>query len=244
MITEEENNLLTQTGKGTPCGQLMRRYWQPAALSEELEADKPFAVQLFGEELVLFRDGSGKPALIGRYCAHQGVDMMYGRVEPDGLRCLYHGWLFDTCGRVLLRGDWLPEKERRWDVGQPSYPVIESGGVIYAYMGVGDAPAAPDLSGDAAAPGEIKRLAREHNYWQGIVGLNEMKIDDGQFFLPNLVRCGVLTRWLVPVDDKSHVEFLFHGADVARLAGEPLDKAGEGLLSAMRDNISAATSPS
>lgn len=244
MMTEEENNLLTQTGKGTPCGELMRRYWQPAALSVELAADKPFAVQLFGEELVLFRDGTGKPALIGRYCAHQGVDMMYGRVEPDGLRCMYHGWLFDTCGQVLLRGDWLPEKERRWDVGQPAYPVIEIGGVIYAFMGVGDAPAAPDISGSAAPQGEIKRLAREHSYWQGIAGLNEMNMDDGQFFLPTLVRTGVLTRWLVPVDDKSHTEFLFPGVDVGQLAGEPLGKAGERLLSAMRDSASAATSPS
>lgn len=241
MITEEENNLLTRTGKGTPCGELMRRFWQPAALSEDVPADKPFAVQLFGEELVLFRDGTGTAALIGRYCAHQGVDMMYGRVEPDGLRCLYHGWLFDTCGQVLLRGDWLPEKERRWDVGQPSYPVIEVGGVIYAFMGAGDAPTPPN---NLAPQGEIKRLAREHNYWQGIVGLNDVMTDGGQFFLPNLVRTGALTRWLVPVDDKSHVEFLFHGADLAKLAGAPLGQAAERLLSAIRDNASAATSPS
>ncbi len=241
MITEEENNLLTQTGKGKPCGELMRRYWQPAALSDELAADKPFPVQLFGEELVLFRDGTGTAALIGRYCAHQGVDMMYGRVEPDGLRCLYHGWLFDNCGKVLLRGDWLPEKERRWDVGQPSYPVIESGGVIYTFMGVGDAPALP---GDGAPRAEIKRLPREHSYWQGIVGLNETNMDDGQFFLPNVVRTSVLTRWLVPVDDKSHMEFVFHGAAVAQPAGEPLANAGERLIGALRDSASAAAAPS
>jgi nitrite reductase/ring-hydroxylating ferredoxin subunit len=143
MITEEENALLTKTGKGTPCGELMRRYWQPAALSEELSADKPLPVQLFGEELILFRDGDGKPALIGRYCAHQGVDMIYGRVEPDGLRCMYHGWLFDNCGKVVLRGDWLPEKERRWDVGQAGYPCVEAGGVIFTYMGPGEPPALP-----------------------------------------------------------------------------------------------------
>ena len=105
--------------------------------------DKPLAVTLFGEELVLFRDGEGKPALIGRYCAHQGVDMIYGRVEPDGLRCMYHGWLFDNCGKVVLRGEWLPEKERRWDVGQPAYPVIETGGIIFAYMAAGEPPTLP-----------------------------------------------------------------------------------------------------
>ena len=112
MITEEENNLLTQTGRDTPCGELMRRYWQPAALSEDLTADEPLLVTLFGEELILFRDDQNRPALIGRYCAHQGVDVVYGRVEPGGLRCMYHGWLFDACGKVVVRGDWLPEGEQ------------------------------------------------------------------------------------------------------------------------------------
>ena len=86
MITQEQNNLLTQTGRSTPCGELMRRYWQPAALSEDLTADKPLPVTLFGEELILFRDDQSGPALIGRYCAHQGFDMVYGCVEPGGLR--------------------------------------------------------------------------------------------------------------------------------------------------------------
>ena len=114
MITQEENNLLTQTGRGTPCGELMRRYWQPAALSEELTADKPLPVNLFGEELILFRDGAGEILRsIGRYCAHQGVDMIYGRVEEDGIRCMYHGWLFDACGKVMVRGDWVEGGEKR-----------------------------------------------------------------------------------------------------------------------------------
>src|SRR5438046_2327240 len=105
MITQEENNLLTQTGRGTPCGELMRRYWQPAALSDELGSDRPLPVQLFGEELVLFRDGLRNPGLIGRYCAHQGLDMAYGQVERDGIRCIFHGWLFDSCGKVIVSGD-------------------------------------------------------------------------------------------------------------------------------------------
>ena len=175
MITQEENTLLTQTGKGTPCGELMRRYWQPAALSEELAADKPLAVQLFGEELVLFRDGDGKPALIGRYCAHQGVDMIYGRCEPDGLRCMYHGWLFDNCGRVVLRGEWLPEKERRWDVGQPAYPCTEAGGVVFAYMGPGDPPVLPPYEFLTVPPENraVTKIEVSCNYLQG----NEGNID-------------------------------------------------------------------
>ena len=126
MIAQHEIDLLIQTGRGTPCGELMRRYWQPAARSELLGPDKPLAVQLFSEELVLFRDATGKPALIGRWCAHQGVDMIYGRVEPDGIRCMYHGWLFDACGKVIVRGAWVEGGEKRMEVGQPAYPCREA----------------------------------------------------------------------------------------------------------------------
>lgn len=241
MITEEENNLLTRTGKGTPCGDLMRRYWQPCALSEELGADKPLPVTIFGEEMILFRDGAGKPALIGRYCAHQGVDMIYGRVEPDGLRCMYHGWLFDQCGKVLLRGEWLPEKERRWDVGQPFYPVTERGGVIYTFMGQGDAPPLAELPMQLAAQGAIERFEREQNYWQGIRAFNQ---DHARFLIPNLVRSEALTRWLVPVDDKAHVEFVFRHAESPQSMGASLRDASVVLLRAIRDNSTAPASPS
>ena len=93
---------------------------------EELTADKPLPVTLFGEELILFRDGQGNPGLIGRYCAHQGMDMIYSRVERDGIRCLYHGWLFDTCGKVVVRGEWFPGGEQRLAVGQPPIPAPKS----------------------------------------------------------------------------------------------------------------------
>src|SRR5262245_27280276 len=143
MIAQEEKDFLARTGPGTPCGEFMRRYWQPAALSEELGAEKPLTVQLFGEELVLFRDGEGNPALIGRYCAHQGVDMIYGHVEKDGIRCMYHGWLFDACGRVIVRGSWVEGGEKRMEVGQPAYPCAEAGGVVFTYMGPGNPPELP-----------------------------------------------------------------------------------------------------
>lgn len=219
MITHEENELLTQTGKGTPCGELMRRYWQPAALSEELAAEKPLAVQLFGEELVLFRDGDGKPALIGRYCAHQGVDMMYGRVEPDGLRCMYHGWLFDNCGRVVIRGDWLPEKERRWDVGQPAYPVCETGGIIFAYMAAGEPPGLPGrkMFVNLSAEDVATKVLYSENYLRRMTEMTEIieAVPDGvSFVMPNILawdgaKSGSPSwlRWHVPVDDSAHVEF-------------------------------------
>ena len=175
MITQEENELLTQTGKSTPCGELMRRYWQPAALSDELPADRQVPVTLFSEELILFRDGTGKPRLIGRYCAHQGVDMIYGRVEKDGLRCMYHGWLFDNCGKLVVSGDWVPEGEKRMSVGQPAYPCIEAGGVIFTYMGPGNPPLLPPYEFLAVPPENraVTKILLNCNFLQA----NEGNID-------------------------------------------------------------------
>jgi phthalate 4,5-dioxygenase len=175
MISQEQNNLLTQTGSGTPCGDLMRRYWQPAALSEELGSEKPLPVQLFGEELILFRDGEGRPALIGRYCAHQGVDMIYGRVEPDGIRCMFHGWLFDACGQVVVRGSWVEGGEKRMAVGQPAYPCVEAGGVIFAYLGPGNPPALPPYEFLMVQPEQraVTKIILNCNYLQA----NEGNID-------------------------------------------------------------------
>ena len=102
MISREENNVFTQTGPGTPCGELMRRYWQPIALAEELPLQgAPLKVTILGEDLVLFRDDQGRPGLLGLHCSHRGTDLSYGRVENGGIRCVYHGWLYDVCGRVI-----------------------------------------------------------------------------------------------------------------------------------------------
>ena len=101
-MTKEENDLLTQTGPGTPCGEALRRYWQPAALSEELpRGGSPLPVKLFSEELVLFRDDQGRLGLIDLHCAHRGADLSYGRLEDGGLRCVYHGWLYDIAGKII-----------------------------------------------------------------------------------------------------------------------------------------------
>ncbi len=208
MIAQEENNLLVQTNRGTPCGELMRRYWQPAALSEELATNKPLPVTLFGEELILFRDGEAKPALIGRYCAHQGLDMIYGIVESEGIRCPYHGWLFDPCGKVLVRGEWFPGGEQRMSVGQPAYPCAEIGGMIFTYMGPGELPVLP---ADDSFVEPTKNL-RAENYLQGILAGGE--INAARFVAPNIVvskafsDSGSCVRWHVPVDDNSHVVFV------------------------------------
>jgi nitrite reductase/ring-hydroxylating ferredoxin subunit len=102
VLTAEENELLTRTGPGTPGGELLRRYWQPVALSEELPpGGAPLALRVMDEELVLFRDERGRPGLLGLHCAHRGADLSYGRLEDGGIRCIYHGWLYDADGRCL-----------------------------------------------------------------------------------------------------------------------------------------------
>jgi phthalate 4,5-dioxygenase len=145
MIPQEENDLLTQTGPGTSCGELMRRYWQPAALKEELPRDgAPVKVRLLSEDLVLFRDDQGRPGLLGIHCSHRGTDLSYGRVENGGLRCLYHGWLYDVCGRVLEQPGEPNGGAHRQEIRHPAYPCREAGGVIFAYLGPGAPPLLPN----------------------------------------------------------------------------------------------------
>src|SRR3954470_8823131 len=100
MLSREQNDLITRTGKGTPAGTLMRRYWQPAALADELAGNRPIkAVRLLGENLVIFRDETGRYGLLDRQCAHRGTDLSFGRLENGGLRCPFHGWLYDVAGK-------------------------------------------------------------------------------------------------------------------------------------------------
>ncbi len=128
------NKTLVEIGPGTPCGELMRRYWQPVAASDRL-GDLPLKVKILGEELVLFRDRKGRPGLLYPRCMHRGTSLYYGRVEPDGIRCCYHGWLFDTQGRCLDQ-PCEPEGGRHRDSArQPWYPVQERYGLVFAYMG-------------------------------------------------------------------------------------------------------------
>lgn len=134
MLSQDENELLTKVGPGTPMGNLLRRYWTPACLSAELEVDgSPLEVRLLGEDLVAFRDSSGKAALFDKNCPHRGASMFYGRNEECGLRCIYHGWKFDTAGNCVdMPSEITPFTER---ITIPHYPVHESGGIVWTYMG-------------------------------------------------------------------------------------------------------------
>ena len=102
MISAEQNELMTRVGPGTPAGRLLRNYWQPIALVDELEGSRPvLARTILGESFVLFKDKNNKFGLLDRHCPHRGADLAYGRYEDGNLRCVFHGWLFDVDGKCL-----------------------------------------------------------------------------------------------------------------------------------------------
>jgi phenylpropionate dioxygenase-like ring-hydroxylating dioxygenase large terminal subunit len=125
---------LTEVGPGTPCGEFMRRYWHPIALSEKVGA-VPQNIRLLGEDLILFRDGKGRPGLLYPRCAHRGTTLYYGKVEDEGIRCCYHGWLFDVKGHCLDQPCEPEGGKHKDNVRQPWYPVDELYGLVWAYMG-------------------------------------------------------------------------------------------------------------
>lgn len=128
---------LTQVGRGTPYGEVLRRYWQPIALSSDA-SKTPHHVRVLGEDLILFRTGRGRPGLLYPRCAHRGASLFYGGVERDGIRCCYHGWVFDTEGRCLEQPCEPENGLHRDRVRQPWYPVHERYGLIWAYLGPPD----------------------------------------------------------------------------------------------------------
>ena len=150
----------------------MRRYWHPVALSEELPPDGPLPVKIMSEDLVLFRDDHGQLGLLGLHCAHRRADLSYGRVEDGGLRCLYHGWLYDRHGRCLEQPCEPPEKRFCEKVHQTAYPCEEHAGIIFAYMGPGEPPLFPAYEPFLAPPGHVlvTKIFHECNYFQANEG--------------------------------------------------------------------------
>jgi phenylpropionate dioxygenase-like ring-hydroxylating dioxygenase large terminal subunit len=128
---------LTEVGPGTPMGELLRRYWHPVGTGADA-TDTPRKVRVLGEDLILFRDKSGRPGLVHPNCAHRGTSLYYGKVEERGIRCCYHGWLFDVQGHCVEQ-PCEPEGGRARDrIRQPWYPVQELYGLVWAYMGPAD----------------------------------------------------------------------------------------------------------
>ena len=137
MLKKEQNDLLTQTGPGTPMGQLFRRSWLPALLAEELPEPEcpPVRVKLLSERLIAWRDTQGRYALTDEFCAHRGVSLWFGRNEENGLRCPYHGWKYDHTGQCIEVPSEPTESGFCQTIKLASYPLVERGGVLWAYMG-------------------------------------------------------------------------------------------------------------
>ena len=201
MLKKEQNDLVTQTGPGTPMGNLFRRYWQPALLAEELsEPDcAPVRLKLLSESMVAFRDSSGRLGAIDEFCAHRGVSLWFGRNEENGLRCPYHGWKYDVKGQCVEVPSEPAESGFCDRVKLKSYPMIERGGVIWIYMGPPELqPPAPEWEFATVPPSQsfMSKRVQECNWLQAMEG-------------------GI---------DSSHVSFLHSGA----LGHDPLFKGAKG----------------
>ena len=144
MLSQEANDRITRVGPGTPMGELMRRYWHPIAASADLNEEAPTKeVRLLGEDMVLYRDAKGHLGCIEPSCAHRKANLSYGIPEENGIRCAYHGWVFDETGQCVDQPS-EPEGSRFKDkVKLKAYPVEELGGIVFMYMGPQPAPLLP-----------------------------------------------------------------------------------------------------
>ncbi len=201
MLKAEVNELLTQTGEGTPTGDLFRRYWLPALLAEELPENDcpPVRVKILSERLIAFRDSEGRYGLMDEFCAHRGVSLWFGRVEEGGLRCAYHGWKYDVTGQCVEVPSEPENSNFCRKVKLTSYPLVKVGGILWTY--VGD----PDLQPELPAF-EFVHVPPEQTYtskrWQE-------------------------SNWLQALEggiDSSHVSWLHSGG----LKSDPLFKGARG----------------
>jgi 5,5'-dehydrodivanillate O-demethylase len=222
MLSREENDLLTRVGAGTPAGEMLRRYWHPIAFINELKK-RPLRRRLLGEDLVLFRDDRGRLGLLALRCSHRGTSLEFGHLEDGGLRCCYHGWLYDVEGKILEMPS-EPADSTFWQrLRHPAYQVQELGGVIFAYLGPEPAPLLPRYDVLVREDGVRARRARtvNCNFFQMIensVDQNHLKWlhrtaktptwDDGEIN-PQPFEYGILNTYTRHVAGKryAHVNF-------------------------------------
>lgn len=136
MLSHEENDFLTRVGPADPAGKLLRRYWHVVAAAAEITDAKPKKrVRILGEDLLLYRNRGGNYGLVGEHCSHRGASLYYGFIEDDGIRCPYHGWKYDPCGRCIEQPFESAEGGFKDKIQHPAYPVEKLGGLLFAYMG-------------------------------------------------------------------------------------------------------------
>jgi phenylpropionate dioxygenase-like ring-hydroxylating dioxygenase large terminal subunit len=173
MLRKEQNDLLTQTGPGTPMGALFRSYWIPALLAEELPQNDcaPVRVKLLSEHLLAFRDSDGRYGLISEFCAHRGVSLWFGRNEEGGIRCAYHGWKYDVAGQCIDVPSEPTTFCRR--VKLQAYPLVKQGDVLWTYMGPAERrPPLPEFEFSLVPAGQsfTSKRFQECNWLQALEG--------------------------------------------------------------------------
>ena len=170
MITTAQNERLTRIGPGTPCGELLRRYWQPLCPAAEITSANPKKrIRIMGENLLVFRDGEGRIGCVEEFCKHRGASLYYGYVEECGIRCCYHGWKYDSSGQCVEQ-PFEPKTSRLKDeIRLKAYPVQKLGGLLFAYMGPDPAraPLLPrwDVLVREDGKREIKMFPTHHCNW-------------------------------------------------------------------------------
>jgi 5,5'-dehydrodivanillate O-demethylase oxygenase subunit len=133
VLTQEQNERLTKVGRGTPCGNLLRRYWQALCPAAEITAENPKKrVRILGDDLLVYRGEDGKLACIAEHCLHRRASLFFGFIEPGGIRCCYHGWKYDAQGKCVERPFEARSPE---NLCLPAYPLQELGGLLFVYMG-------------------------------------------------------------------------------------------------------------
>ncbi len=175
MLSKRDNELITRSGPGTPLGNLMRRYWVPALLSEEIPQPDgpPVKVRILGEDLVAFRDSQGRIGLLDERCSHRGTSLFYGRNEQCGLRCIYHGWKYDVEGNVLDTPAEPAVSTFHERLRHPAYPTHEVNGIVFAYLGPRDKMPIFASYEWAAVDGKqtyVTKCLQDCNYLQGLEG--------------------------------------------------------------------------
>ena len=173
MLKQEDNELITRVGPGTPMGNLMREYWLPALLSSELPRpdSDPVRVLILGERLIAFRDSHGQVGLMAHNCPHRGASLFFGRNEEGGLRCVYHGWKFDVAGNCVDMPNEPAESDFKHKVKAVAYPCTERGGIVWTYMGPRkDPPPLPDLEANVLEGATATAFQLEGNWLQILEG--------------------------------------------------------------------------
>ncbi len=217
-LSREENEMFTSVGPGTPAGEMLRRYWHPLGFVKELKT-RPVRRRLLGEDLVLFRDDRGRLGILGLRCPHRGTSLEYGHIEDGGLRCCYHGWLFDVTGRCLEQPAEPAHSQFKDRIRQVAYKAEELGGVIFAYLGPEPVPLLPRYDVLVRQDGERAVWGRviNCNYFQMVentVDQNHLKWlhrtsktptwDDGEID-PQRFDYGIFNTYTRRVADKIYV---------------------------------------